>query len=71
MSASAADDRRAFLLCFEPRGGAGCGCSFPCDALGNVDIDALGPQARDRYLFARAVVGREFMTPRVQCRSEP
>ena len=39
--------------------------SFPCDAAGHVDIDALGAKARLNYFFARTVVGREFSTPAV------
>jgi hypothetical protein len=39
--------------------------SFPCDRAGHVDIDALSPQAKRNYLFARAMVGREFTAPSV------
>ena len=39
--------------------------SFPCDAEGHVQMDALSDRARDNYLYARAVVGREFATPAV------
>jgi hypothetical protein len=42
--------------------------SFPCDAQGRVDLDALSERARGNYLYARAVVGREFATPAVQAR---
>ncbi|HEY3256696.1 MAG TPA: hypothetical protein VGJ91_22215, partial [Polyangiaceae bacterium] len=38
---------------------------FPCDREGHVDLDALSPQARGDYLFARAMVGREFTAPTV------
>ena len=44
----------------------GRGFSFPCDAAGQVDLDALSEQARRNYLYARAVVGREFATPAVR-----
>lgn len=37
--------------------------SFPCDRDGRVDLNALTPRAMDNYLFARAMVGREFATP--------
>ena len=37
--------------------------SFPCDSHGEVDLNALTPHALDNYLFARAMVGREFATP--------
>jgi hypothetical protein len=39
--------------------------SFPCDCEGHVDLNALTPRALDNYLFARAMVGREFATPSV------
>ena len=38
----------------------GCGFVFPCDADGSVDLDALSDRARDSYLYARTVIGREF-----------
>ena len=47
----------------------GRGLSFPCDAQGRVQLAALSARVRDNYLFARAVVGREFRTPAVRCRS--
>ena len=61
----------------------GRGLAFPCDALGNVDLDALSERARNNYLFARAMVGRDNGWPRVcgpnttdnrspqPCRSQP
>jgi len=42
--------------------------AFPCDAEGHVDMDALSERARGNYLYARAVVGREYATPAVQRR---
>lgn len=39
--------------------------AFPCDADGHVQMDALSERARTNYLYARAVVGREFATPSV------
>ncbi len=39
---------------------------FPCDAAGRVDMDALSERARANYLYARAVIGREFTAPDVQ-----
>ncbi|HJW13001.1 MAG TPA: hypothetical protein VJ598_14500 [Albitalea sp.] len=39
--------------------------SFPCDPDGHVNMDALSPQAKGNYLFARAMVGREFAAPAV------
>jgi hypothetical protein len=39
--------------------------SFPCDAQGHVEMDALSEKARMNYLYARAVVGREYAAPAV------
>jgi hypothetical protein len=39
--------------------------SFPCDANGQVELDALSERARHNYLFARALMGREYATPAV------
>ena len=40
--------------------------AFPCDAAGHVELDALSDRARDNYLYARAVVGREYAAPAVR-----
>lgn len=40
--------------------------SFPCDAQGHVDIDALEARARLNYFYARSVIGREYTMPAVQ-----
>lgn len=39
--------------------------AFPCDADGHVDMDTMSERARNNYLFAHAMVGREFATPAV------
>ena len=39
--------------------------AFPCDAQGHVHLDALSDRARNNYLFARAVVGRDFAQPAI------
>jgi hypothetical protein len=39
--------------------------SFPCDASGVVDLDALPEPARRNYLSACRQVGSEYATPRV------
>jgi hypothetical protein len=39
---------------------------FPCDAEGHVELDSLSDRARENYLYARAVVGREFGYPSVR-----
>ena len=38
---------------------------FPCDEDGHVQIDALSDRGRSNYFFARAMLGREYATPRV------
>lgn len=40
--------------------------SFPCDQRGLVDIDALSQRARTNYLYARAMLGREYAAPSVR-----
>jgi len=37
--------------------------AFPCDREGHVDLDSVSDRARDNYLFARAMVGREYAVP--------
>lgn len=39
--------------------------SFPCDADGAVPLDALSERARNNYLYARALMGRDYGTPTV------
>lgn len=52
-----------YELRFESLFQAGRALAFPCDAQGGVRLDALSERARQNYLFARAVVGREYATP--------
>ena len=40
--------------------------SFPCDAEGRVQMDALGVRALANYLYVRVVVGREYAIPQVR-----
>lgn len=39
--------------------------AFACDAEGRIDLDRLSDRARERYLYARALVGRDFAAPEV------
>jgi hypothetical protein len=55
-----------FQLCFRSLFHSGRGYAFPCDALGRVDMDSLSDRARNNYLFARAMVGRELCVPAVE-----
>jgi hypothetical protein len=59
-------DRVDYELRFRSMFDPGRGYSFPCDADGSVELDALSEQARNNYLFARALVGRDLAAPHVQ-----
>ena len=54
-----------YELRFRSLSHAGRGYAFPCDADGNVNIDALGIKARMNYLHARTLVGRDLSCPAV------
>jgi len=54
-----------FEIRFDSLHRPGMGMAFPCDQGGQVDLDALPQRARSNYLFARAMVGREYMYPTV------
>ena len=57
--------RPGFEVRFQSLFNEGRALSFPCDPDGHVNMDALTPQAKGNYLFARAMVGREFAAPAV------
>lgn len=44
---------------------SGRGFAFPCDPQGQVDMDQMSERARNNYLYARAMVGRELSAPQV------
>jgi hypothetical protein len=54
-----------FVLRFPSLFDGGRGFAFPCDAHGQVSLDALSPRARQNYLLARSAVGRDFGVPAV------
>jgi hypothetical protein len=56
----------SFELRFQSLFNEGRGLAFPCDDLGKVDIDRLPDRARNNYLFARTLIGREFASPKVR-----
>ena len=58
-----------FELRFQSLFDSGRGYVFPCDCEGHVDLNSMSDRARDNYLFARAMVGRNFTVPAVE-RSE-
>ena len=53
------------VIRFQSLFNAGKSLAFPCDAEGHVPLDDLSERARENYLYARAVVGREFAFPAV------
>ncbi len=55
-----------FQLCFRSLFDPGRGYAFPCDGAGRVDLDGLSEEARNNYLYARAMIGRELSVPEVQ-----
>ena len=58
-----------FVLCFCRLQDGHQAYVFPCDAGGNVDMDALSDRARNDYLYARALMGLQMSWPAVQrCR---
>ena len=61
-----AERSATFEIRFQSLFNEGRGLAFPCDADGRVDLEALSERGRSNYLFARAMVGREFATPDVR-----
>ena len=55
-----------YELCFQSLFDSGRGFAFPCDPEGQVDLDKLSDRARNNYLYARAMVGRELACPAVK-----
>lgn len=60
------DAGAAYVLWFQSLFDAGRAMAFPCDARGDVDIDALSSRARDNYLCARTLVGHDYSVPEVR-----
>lgn len=54
-----------FELRFRSLFDSGRALAFDCDAQGRIDLDRLSDKARERYFYARALVGRDFATPEV------
>lgn len=55
-----------FRLCFRSLFDSGRGYAFPCDSDGRVNLNELSEGARNNYLYARAMVGREVAAPAVE-----
>ncbi len=51
---------------YQPLFKYGTPLAFPCDAEGHVQMDSMSDRARNSYLYARVVVGREYAAPAVQ-----
>jgi hypothetical protein len=56
----------AFELRFQSLYHEGRALAFPCDAAGQVNLDALGERALNNYLYARTVIGRDFAHPAIR-----
>jgi hypothetical protein len=57
--------RTRFELRFRSLFHEGRAMTFACDADGSIDLDRLSDRARQSYLYARALVGRDFAQPEV------
>jgi hypothetical protein len=55
-----------FQLVFRSLFNSGGGLAFPCDERGQVNMDHMSEKARNNYLFARAMVGRDLAPPAVE-----
>jgi len=55
-----------FELRFDALEPTGRGYAFPCDPRGRVDLDKLDSMGRNNYLYAHALVGRDFAPPIVE-----
>jgi hypothetical protein len=54
-----------FELRFQSLYQLGRALAFPCDCEGNVDLDHFSERVGNNYLYARAMLGREYAWPRV------
>lgn len=63
---SVSNTRQSFELRFQSLFKQGRGLSFPCDEKGLVNIDQLPDRARNNYLCARTLIGREYATPKLR-----
>jgi hypothetical protein len=55
----------SYEIFYQPLAEAQSTLRFPCDGQGHVDLDELSPEAVENYLFARAMVGRDYARPAV------
>jgi hypothetical protein len=57
--------RARFELRYRSLSSHRCGYAFPCDENGEVNLQVLSDAARENYLYARAMVGRDLLHPQV------
>ena len=65
MNPSRKSPATAYEIRFQSLFEAGRALTFPCDSQGRVPMDELSDRARNNYLYARAVIGREYAMPAV------
>ena len=65
MTTQAIQTANCFQLQFRSLSREGRAYAFPCDSGGHVTMDELTDVARCNYLFARAMVGRDYAPPEV------
>jgi hypothetical protein len=63
MAAASQQSTARYELRFAFLSDEGRGLSFPCDAEGHVDLDALSEKARLNYFYARTLIGRDVALP--------
>ncbi|HEX7638405.1 MAG TPA: hypothetical protein VF457_08420 [Burkholderiaceae bacterium] len=63
---TASDSIARYELRFQSLFHTGRGLSFPCDAAGRVQWEAMSDGARASFLRAQQGVGREFASPAVR-----
>ena len=63
MTTTSAAASSHFEVWFESLFNNGHALVFPCDEAGHVELDSLSERGRSNYLFARAMMGREYATP--------
>jgi hypothetical protein len=64
-AASSQTEAASFVLVFRSLFQSGQAFAFACDPQGRVDMDGMSERARNNYLYARAMIGRELHYPSV------
>ena len=62
---SSMQEAAAYEIRFQSLFHEGRALAFPCDRDGHVDLDAVNERVRSNYLFARAMIGRDYAMPLV------